>query len=195
VIGEGTFGTVYAAEQESPVRRRVALKIVKAGMDSREVVARFEQERQALALMDHPNIARVFDGGSTPNGRPFFVMELVKGDPITEYCDREKLTTAERLRLFVDVGRAVQHAHTKGVIQLENGARFRVDCKVDGGKLTVEKITHTKSATNGRLRIITNEKGNGTVTPVAFALDYTYHSEMPNKKETMRGKIRITFPK
>jgi len=98
-IGEGGFGVVWMAEQEEPVRRRVALKIIKLGMDTREVVARFEAERQALALMDHPNIARVFDGGATESGRPYFVMELVRGEPITKYCDEQRLSLAERLEL------------------------------------------------------------------------------------------------
>jgi len=115
-IGEGGFGVVWMAEQEEPVRRRVALKIVKLGMDTKEVVARFEAERQALAMMDHPNIATVFDGGATATGRPYFVMELVKGVPITEYCDANKLPTRERLDLFIQVCQAVQHAHHKGVI-------------------------------------------------------------------------------
>src|SRR6266498_327755 len=115
-IGHGGCGVVYMAEQEEPVRRKVALKVIKLGMDTRQVVARFEAERQALALMDHPNIARVFDAGATDSGRPYFVMELVPGVPITEYCNLEKLTPAERLRLFTDVCRAVQHAHQKGII-------------------------------------------------------------------------------
>jgi WD40 repeat protein/serine/threonine protein kinase len=115
-IGEGGFGVVWMAEQEEPVRRRVALKIIKLGMDTKEVVARFEAERQALAMMDHPNIASVFDGGATESGRPYFVMELVKGVPITEYCDINKLATHERLDLFMQVCHAVQHAHQKGVI-------------------------------------------------------------------------------
>jgi serine/threonine protein kinase/tetratricopeptide (TPR) repeat protein len=147
-IGEGGMGLVFVAEQERPVKRRVALKIIKPGMDSRQVIARFEAERQALAMMDHPNIAKVFDGGtigthpvverspdrSTPlpqpwhgqetvpqqssvsSGRPYFVMELVKGTPITEYCDKHRLTTSDRLKLFVDVCNAVQHAHQKGII-------------------------------------------------------------------------------
>ncbi len=110
-IGEGGFGVVFMAEQEAPVRRRVALKVIKLGMDTKQVVARFEQERQALAMMDHPHIARVLDAGATSSGRPYFVMDLVRGDPITEYCDREKLPTAERLELFEEVCRAVQHAH------------------------------------------------------------------------------------
>jgi eukaryotic-like serine/threonine-protein kinase len=115
-VGEGGFGTVYVAEQKEPLRRKVALKIIKAGMDTREVIARFEAERQALALMDHPNIARVLDGGATPAGRPFFVMELIHGIPITEYCDRERFSTTDRLNLFIHVCSAVQHAHQKGII-------------------------------------------------------------------------------
>jgi serine/threonine protein kinase/tetratricopeptide (TPR) repeat protein len=115
-IGEGGMGVVYVAEQHQPVRRKVALKIIKPGMDTKQVVARFEAERQALAMMDHPNIARVIDAGATESGRPFFVMELVRGIPITDYCDREKLSIPERLELFVLVCRAVQHAHQKGII-------------------------------------------------------------------------------
>jgi eukaryotic-like serine/threonine-protein kinase len=115
-IGEGGMGTVWLAEQTRPVRRRVALKLIKAGMDSAQVVARFEAERQALALMDHPHIARVLDGGATPEGRPYFVMELVRGIPITRYCDEQRLTPRERLGLFVGVCQAIHHAHQKGVI-------------------------------------------------------------------------------
>jgi serine/threonine protein kinase/tetratricopeptide (TPR) repeat protein len=115
-IGVGGFGVVFLAEQERPVKRKVALKIIKPGMDTRQVIARFEAERQALAMMDHPNIARVFDAGSTASGRPYFVMELVHGVPITEYCDQCQLTTRERLELFVTVCQAAQHAHQKGVI-------------------------------------------------------------------------------
>jgi serine/threonine protein kinase/WD40 repeat protein len=115
-IGEGGFGIVYMAEQEHPIRRKVALKIIKPGMDTRQVIARFEAERQALALMDHPNIAKVFDAGETESGRPYFVMELVKGLPITAYCDQGKLGLRERLELFVPVCQAVQHAHYKGII-------------------------------------------------------------------------------
>jgi eukaryotic-like serine/threonine-protein kinase len=115
-IGEGGMGTVWAAEQTIPVRRKVALKLIKAGMDSRSVLARFEAERQALALMDHPNIAKVLDGGLTDSGRPFFVMEYVKGVPITEYCDATRLTVEERLNLFIQVSSALQHAHQKGII-------------------------------------------------------------------------------
>lgn len=115
-LGEGGFGTVYRAEQERPVRREVALKIIKLGMDTRAVIARFEAERQALALMDHPHIARVFDAGTTAAGRPYFVMELVAGQPITAFCREHTLTVAERLRVFLQVCRAVHHAHQKGII-------------------------------------------------------------------------------
>ena len=115
-IGEGGMGAVWVAEQTQPVRRKVALKLIKAGMDSKSVLARFEAERQALAVMDHPNIAKVLDGGLTETGRPFFVMEYVKGVPITEYCDAARLSMPERLQLFVQVCQAVQHAHQKGII-------------------------------------------------------------------------------
>jgi len=115
-IGEGGCGVVYMAEQEEPVRRRVALKIIKLGMDTKSVIARFEAERQALALMDHPNIAKVLDAGATDTGRPYFVMELVRGIKITDYCDQNNLSTQERLDLFIQVCRAIQHAHQKGVI-------------------------------------------------------------------------------
>ena len=115
-IGEGGCGAVYMAEQEEPVRRRVALKVIKLGMDTKSVIARFEAERQALALMDHPNIAKVLDAGATETGRPYFVMELVRGVKITDYCDQNNLTTRERLDLFIQVCQAVQHAHQKGVI-------------------------------------------------------------------------------
>jgi serine/threonine protein kinase len=115
-IGEGGCGVVYMAEQEEPVRRRVALKVIKLGMDTKQVVARFEAERQALALMDHPNIAKVLEAGATDTGRPYFVMELVRGIKITQYCDENNLSTRERLDLFIKVAQAVQHAHQKGII-------------------------------------------------------------------------------
>jgi WD40 repeat protein/serine/threonine protein kinase/tetratricopeptide (TPR) repeat protein len=115
-IGEGGFGRVFVAEQHHPIRRKVALKIIKPGMDTRDVIARFEAERQALALMDHANIARVFDAGTTSSGRPYFVMELVRGFPIVDYCDSHELTTRDRLDLFLSVCQAVQHAHSKGII-------------------------------------------------------------------------------
>jgi serine/threonine protein kinase len=116
LLGEGGMGAVYMAEQQEPVRRMVALKVIKPGMDTSQVIARFEAERQALALMDHPNIARVLDAGATASGRPYFVMELVKGVPITEFCDKNHLTPEARLKLFLDVCHAIQHAHHKGII-------------------------------------------------------------------------------
>jgi eukaryotic-like serine/threonine-protein kinase len=115
-LGEGGFGTVWAAEQRQPVKRRVALKVIKLGMDTKQVVARFDAERQALALMDHPNIAKVLDGGATDAGRPYFVMELVRGIPLTRYCDQERLDVTARLGLFIQVCHAIQHAHQKGII-------------------------------------------------------------------------------
>ncbi|HVZ93121.1 MAG TPA: serine/threonine-protein kinase [Phycisphaerales bacterium] len=115
-IGSGGFGVVFMAEQTAPVRRRVALKLIRLGMDTKQVIARFEAERQALAIMDHPNIAKVFDAGATAEGRPYFVMELVAGDDVTSYCERNRLSVRERLDLFLQVCRAVQHAHTKGII-------------------------------------------------------------------------------
>jgi eukaryotic-like serine/threonine-protein kinase len=115
-LGEGGMGTVYLAEQREPIRRQVALKVVKLGMDTSQVLARFANERQALALMDHPNIARILDAGATPGGRPYFVMEYVEGLPITQYCDRNRATIRQRLELVLAVCRAVQHAHQKGVI-------------------------------------------------------------------------------
>src|SRR5579863_9880286 len=115
-LGEGGMGTVYLAEQREPIRRRVALKVVKLGMDTTQVLARFANERQALAVMDHPNIARILDAGATRQGRPFFVMEYIEGVPITQYCDGQRMTIGQRLELFLAVCQAVQHAHQKGVI-------------------------------------------------------------------------------
>ncbi|MHC4207827.1 MAG: serine/threonine protein kinase, partial [Planctomycetota bacterium] len=116
ILGEGGMGMVYLAEQEGQIRRKVALKVIKPGMDSKRVIARFETERQALALLDHPGIAQVYDAGTTKQGRPYFVMERVRGLPITDYCDRHKLTVDDRLRLFQQVCLAVHHAHQKGII-------------------------------------------------------------------------------
>jgi serine/threonine-protein kinase len=131
-IGEGGFGIVYMAEQEKPIHRRVALKIIKPGMDSTQVIARFEAERQALAMMDNPNIAKVYDAGNTDAGRPFFVMELVHGVPITKYCDDNHLTVRERLELFVQVSKAIQHAHQKGIIHRDLKPSNVLVCLYDG---------------------------------------------------------------
>ena len=131
-IGEGGMGTVWLAEQREPVRRNVAIKLVKAGMDSRQVLARFEAERQALAMMDHPNISKVFDGGITDQGRPYFVMEYVKGIPLTEYCDQARLSLKERLNLFTLVCQAVQHAHQKGIIHRDLKPSNILICLYDG---------------------------------------------------------------
>jgi serine/threonine protein kinase len=122
-LGEGGCGLVYLAEQNQPVRRRVALKVIKLGMDTRSVIARFEAERQALALMDHPNIAKVFDAGVTETGRPYFVMELVRGIRISEYCDLNNLRTDQRLSILIQVCQAIQHAHQKGIIHRDITAR------------------------------------------------------------------------
>ncbi len=132
LLGEGGMGVVYEAEQDSPIHRRVALKVIRAGLDSKPIVARFEAERQALAVMDHPNIAKIFESGATEEGRPFFAMELVRGVPITNYCDSWKLSTEERLRLFGQVCRAVQHAHHKGVIHRDLKPSNILVTSVDG---------------------------------------------------------------
>ncbi len=134
-IGEGGCGAVYMAEQQEPVRRRVALKLIKLGMDTKQVVARFEAERQALALMDHPNIARVLDAGATETGRPYFVMELVRGIKITEFCDQKKLSTHQRLELFIAVCQAVQHAHEKGIIHRDLKPSNILVTTVDGASV------------------------------------------------------------
>lgn len=131
-IGEGGMGIVYVAEQSQPVRRKVALKVIKPGLSTKEIVARFEAERQALALMDHPNIARVVDGGATESGQPYFVMELVQGLPLTNYCDEKRLNTTERLKLFTKICRAVQHAHQKGVIHRDLKPANVLVAEIDG---------------------------------------------------------------
>src|SRR5579884_3627869 len=115
-IGEGGMGLVFVAEQQQPVRRKVALKVIKPGMDTRQVIARFEAERQALASLDHPNIAKIFDAGATDSGRPFFAMEFVVGEKVTDFCDRKRFCLKQRLELFMQICRAVQHAHEAGII-------------------------------------------------------------------------------
>ncbi|MEE9197756.1 MAG: serine/threonine-protein kinase, partial [bacterium] len=132
VLGEGGMGVVYAAQQEEPMRRRVALKLIKLGMDSREVVARFESERQALAIMNHPRIAKVFDAGVTEQGRSYFVMEHVPGLPITQYCDLRSLGLRERLELFLQACEAIQHAHQRGIIHRDIKPSNILVASVDG---------------------------------------------------------------
>jgi eukaryotic-like serine/threonine-protein kinase len=150
-IGEGGCGAVWMAEQQAPLVRRVALKIIKLGMDTKEVVARFEAERQALALMDHLNIARVFDGGTTEAGRPFFVMELVRGVKITDYCDQHSLSTPERLALFIQVCHAVQHAHQKGIIHRDLKPSNILVMRHDGGAVPKVIDFGIAKAIQGRL--------------------------------------------
>ena len=173
-IGEGGMGEVWVAKQTEPVKRRVALKLIKTGMDSRAVLARFEQERQALAMMDHPNIARVLDGGLTPFGQPFFVMELVNGLPLTKFCDEAKLTPKERLELFVPICQAVQHAHQKGIVHRDlKPANILVTiidgkpipkvidfgvAKATGGKLTDESMSTQFGAVIGTLEYMSPEQ-------------------------------------
>src|SRR6185295_9422410 len=172
-LGEGGMGEVWVAKQTEPVKRKVALKLIKTGMDSKAVLARFEQERQALALMDHPNIARVLDGGMTPTGQPFFVMDLVNGLSLTKFCDEAKLTLRQRLDLFVPICQAVQHAHQKGIIHRDlkpsNVLVSRHDttpvpkvidfgiAKATGGKLTENSPTTQFGAVVGTLEYMAPE--------------------------------------
>lgn len=155
LIGEGGFGSVYLAEQSSPVRRQVALKIIKLGMDTRQVIARFEAERQALAMMEHPNIARVLDAGATDTGRPYFVMELVRGEHVTDYCDRQQLSIPERLALFCSVCGAVQHAHQKGIIHRDLKPSNVLVTTVDGRSIPKVIDFGIAKATTGRLSDVT----------------------------------------
>jgi tetratricopeptide (TPR) repeat protein len=162
-IGEGGYGTVFMAEQTTPVQRRVALKIIKAGMDTRQVIARFEAERQALALMDHPNIAKVFDAGVTDTGRPYFVMELVKGMPITKYCDEHRLAPRARLELFIQVCQAVQHAHQKGIIHRDLKPKNVLVARYDGEPVPKVIDFGVAKATGQRLTERTMFTGFGDV--------------------------------
>jgi serine/threonine protein kinase len=173
-VGEGGMGEVWVAKQTEPVKRKVALKLIKAGMDSKAVLARFEQERQALALMDHPNIARVLDGGLTPEGRPFFVMELVNGLPLTRFCDEARLTPRQRLELFVPICQAVQHAHQKGIVHRDLKPANILVTLIDGkpipkvidfgvakataGKLTDESLSTQFGAVVGTLEYMAPEQ-------------------------------------
>ena len=172
-IGEGGMGTVFMAEQLHPVQRKVALKVIKHGMDSRQVIARFEAERQALAMMDHVNIARVFDAGATAWGRPYFVMELVHGVPITKYCDDSHLTPRQRLELFVPVCQAIQHAHQKGIIHrdikpsnvlvcLYDGKPVPKVIEIDFGIAKVSSTSWTSCRNNSRIGRGTSDRGELT---------------------------------
>jgi len=152
-IGEGGMGVVFIAEQTHPLKRRVALKIVKPGLDTRQVIARFEAERQALAMMDHPNIAKVLDAGTTETGRPYFVMELVKGIPITQYCDEHQLTAEQRLELFVQVCQAVQHAHQKGIIHRDIKPSNVLVTLADEGRATPKVIDFGVAKATGGQRL------------------------------------------
>ena len=173
-IGEGGMGEVWVAKQTEPVKRKVALKLIKTGMDSRAVLARFEQERQALAMMDHPNIAKVLDGGLTPTGQPFFVMELVNGLPLTKFCDEARLTPRDRLELFVPICQAVQHAHQKGIVHRDLKPANILVTIIDGkpvpkvidfgvakataGKLTDESMSTQFGAVIGTLEYMSPEQ-------------------------------------
>ena len=173
-IGEGGMGEVWVAKQTEPVKRKVALKLIKAGMDSQRCSQRFEQERQALAMMDHPNIAKVLDGGLTPTGQPFFVMELVNGLPLTKFCDEARLTPSERLELFVPICQAVQHAHQKGIVHRDLKPANILVTLIDGkpvpkvidfgvakataGKLTDESLSTQFGAVVGTLEYMSPEQ-------------------------------------
>ena len=150
-IGEGGMAVVYRARQEQPIHRDVALKIIKLGMDTEQVIARFEAERQALAILDHPNIAKIFDAGATDTGRPYFVMELVEGISFTDYCDRNRLDTQQRLELFVEACRAVKHAHEKGIIHRDIKPSNCLITQHDGKPVPKVIVFGIAKATNLRL--------------------------------------------
>jgi serine/threonine protein kinase len=212
VLGEGGMGIVYAAEQRTPVRREVALKLIKLGMDTRDVIARFETERQALAMMDHPHVAKVFDAGATETGRPYFVMELVRGQPITEYCDARNLPTRMRLELFALVCDAVQHAHMKGVIHRDLKPRNVLVCEQDGkpvpkvidfgiAKATNQRLTEKTLYTSlgallGTPEYMSPEQAEGSTTDVdtrsdIYSLGVTLYEllagTLPFASESLRG--------
>lgn len=162
-IGEGGMGEVWTARQSEPVKRKVALKLIKTGMDSRAVLQRFEQERQALAMMEHPNIARVLDGGMTPTGQPYFVMELVNGLPLTKFCDELKLSLKERLELFVPICQAVQHAHQKGIVHRDLKPANILVTMIDGKPVPKVIDFGVAKATSGKLTEETMSTGFGAV--------------------------------
>jgi serine/threonine protein kinase len=166
-IGEGGMGVVYVAEQEHPVHRLVALKIIKPGIDSRQVISRFEAERQALALMDHPSIAKVLDAATTGSGQPYFVMELVRGVPVTDYCDQHRLTPRQRLELFVPICEAVQHAHQKGIIHRDLKPTNILIARYDDHPVPMLIDFGVAKATGGKLteRTLFTEFGSVVGTP------------------------------
>ncbi|MEI7701046.1 MAG: serine/threonine-protein kinase, partial [Planctomycetia bacterium] len=168
LIGEGGMGAVWLAQQTTPVKRRVAIKLIRAGMDSKLVLARFDAERQALAMMDHPNIARVYDGGMTERGRPFFVMEYLRGTPLTDYCDQARLSIRERMELFQQVCRAVQHAHTKGIVHRDLKPSNILVCQYDGRPVTKVIDFGLAKALNQDLTDLTLHTAHGVMvgTPI-----------------------------
>ena len=168
LIGEGGMGAVWLAQQTTPVKRRVAIKLIRAGMDSKLVLARFDAERQALAMMDHPNIARVYDGGMTERGRPFFVMEYLRGTPLTDYCDRARLSVRDRMELFLQVCRAVQHAHTKGIVHRDLKPSNILVCQYDGRPVTKVIDFGLAKALNQDLTDLTLHTAHGVMvgTPI-----------------------------
>nr|MEE4269658.1 tetratricopeptide repeat protein [Candidatus Krumholzibacteria bacterium] len=180
VLGEGGFGTVYLAEQLEPVKRQVALKIIKLGMDTKQVIARFEAEKQALALMDHPGIAKVFDAGSTTSGRPYFVMELVEGVPVTKYCDHHRLRTRQRLELFGEICSAVQHAHQKGVIHRDIKPSNVLVSEVDGKPVPKVIDFGIAKATSARLteKTIFTQEAQFIGTPAYMSPEQTGVSDL-----------------
>jgi serine/threonine protein kinase/tetratricopeptide (TPR) repeat protein len=181
-LGEGGMGTVYLAEQREPIRRQVALKVVKLGMDTSQVLTRFANERQALAMMDHPNIARIFDAGATSKGRPYFVMEYIEGTPITQYCDRKRMTTRERLVLFLAVCRGVQHAHQKGVIHRDLKPSNVLVTEQDGAP--VPKVIDFGIAKATDKRAIEN-----TLLTQSGQIIGTPEYASPEQADTMTGEI------
>jgi hypothetical protein len=177
LLGEGGMGTVYLAEQQEPIRRLVALKVIKLGMSTREVMARFDSERQALALMEHPHIARVFDAGASDRGRPYFVMEYVDGIPITEYCDRHRLNNRERMELFMAVCQAVHHAHQKGIIHRDIKPSNVLVAEQDGKAFPKVIDFGIAKAIDQRVmeRVSFTELGSLVGTPEYMSPEYRYH--------------------
>ncbi|MFN9035880.1 MAG: serine/threonine protein kinase, partial [Planctomyces sp.] len=168
LIGEGGMGAVWLAQQTTPVKRRVAIKLIRAGMDSKLVLARFDAERQALAMMDHPNIARVYDGGMTERGRPFFVMEYLRGTPLTDYCDQARLSIRDRMDLFLQVCRAVQHAHSRGIVHRDLKPSNILVCRYDGRPVTKVIDFGLAKALNHDLTDLTLHTAHGVMvgTPI-----------------------------